>query len=79
MNEYEIAETNRQIAFHENLVKVQEDIINKYEERLKVAPADEHFGIRSSISNHKAMLQSFRFDLKKWQDAKETGIFPEWG
>lgn len=78
MNEYEIAETNRQIAFHENLVKVQEDIINKYEERLKVAPADEHFGIRSSISNHKAMLQSFRFDLKKWQDAKKNDKFLDW-
>ncbi len=45
-------------ALHENLVKEQEEIISKYEDRLKVASKDEHFGIKSAISNHKAMLQS---------------------
>ncbi|MCE3592697.1 hypothetical protein LXO72_10045 [Streptococcus sp. XMC] len=78
MDKYELHETDRKIALHENLVKEQEEIISKYEERLKVASKDEHFGIKSAISNHKAMLQSFKFDLEMWRDAKKDGIFPGW-
>lgn len=78
MNKYELEETDRKIALHENLVKEQEEIISKYEDRLKVAPEDEHFGIKSAISNHKSMLQSFKYDLEEWRDAKENGVFPGW-
>lgn len=78
MDKYELHETNRKIALHENLVKEQEDIIRTYEERLKVAPKDEHYGIKSAISHHTAMLQSFKMDLEMWRDAKKDGIFPGW-
>ncbi len=36
-------ETDRKIALYENLVKEQEEIISKYEDRW-VASKDEHFG-----------------------------------
>lgn len=78
MDKYELEETNRKIASHENLVKEQEEIISKYEDRLKVAPKDEHLGIKDGISNHESMLQSFRSELELWRDAKKTGIFPGW-
>ena len=78
MDKYELHETDRKIALHENLVKEQEDIISKYEERLESAPKDERYGIELAISNHKAMLQSFKFDLEMWRDAKKDGIFPGW-
>lgn len=78
MNKYELEETDRKIGLHEDLVKEQEEIISKYEDRLKVVSKDEKRGIESAISYHNSLLESFKFDLKMWRDAKKDGIFPGW-
>jgi hypothetical protein len=79
MNKYELEETDFQIAFHEGHVVDQENIIAYYESKLKTAPADELDGIRSAISYHEGLLDTFQRDLDKWKKAKVDDVFPSHG